>query len=184
MYVGAIKKWAESNKLALEKALEIILAHELYHHLECTKLGLTSKQYMVPTLQIGRFKWGKSSILALSEIGAHGFAYTYYELQGKKGGVKAKKGLMNAAINVNQFRRTKALEAIYKQTPDPNSPEKEREAANMNSRKEGDVAVMGADLRIIGRNKGSEGARLFGRKNGFLRTVKFGVAVFSFYGYA
>ncbi|HHT05280.1 MAG TPA: hypothetical protein GXZ97_03310 [Hydrogenispora sp.] len=117
MYVGAIKKWAESNKLALEKALEIILAHELYHHLECTKLGLTSKQYMVPTLQIGRFKWGKSSILALSEIGAHGFAYTYYELQGKKGGVKAKKGLMNAAINVNQFRRTKALEAIYKTNP-------------------------------------------------------------------
>lgn len=85
VYVEAVKQWAANNNLPFEKALEIMLAHELYHHLECTKFGLTAEQYTVPTWQIGKFKWGKSSILALSEIGADGFAYTYYELMNKCG---------------------------------------------------------------------------------------------------
>ena len=130
MYVESIKRWAESNSLTLEKALDIILAHELYHHLECTKLGLTSKQYMVPTVQIGRLKWGKSSILALSEIGAHGFAYTYYEQLGKKGGIKSKKVLLNSALNVNQFSSKQALENIYKTNPLIRMVQKKRKGGN------------------------------------------------------
>ena len=37
------------------------------------------REYQVPMLTIGRWKIGATGIRALSEIGAHAFARTYYE---------------------------------------------------------------------------------------------------------
>lgn len=82
LYDNSIKKWSKANSLTVKEANELILSHEIYHHLECIKLGLTSKQYSVPTIQIGRFKIGRSGVRALSEIAAHGFSRTFYEERG------------------------------------------------------------------------------------------------------
>jgi hypothetical protein len=54
--------------------------HEFFHVLETTRLGLTSKEYTVPLITIGPCKLGKTGIHALSEIAAHAFTNTYYEL--------------------------------------------------------------------------------------------------------
>ncbi|CUX26744.1 hypothetical protein [Clostridium sp. C105KSO13] len=78
LYLKSVKMWAAENKLSLKYGEELILAHEFYHHLECSSMGLTSDQYMVPRLTVGRRRMGKSGIRALSEIGAHGFARTFY----------------------------------------------------------------------------------------------------------
>ena len=53
--------------------------NEYYHFLECNEIGLTSRDYSVPMLRLGRLKIGSTGIRALSEIGAHAFARTYYE---------------------------------------------------------------------------------------------------------
>jgi len=82
LYTLSIRKWAQKHDLEREEAEELILAHELYHHYECTELGLTSKQYLVHILRIGKFCFGKTGVRALSEIGACAFARTYYELLG------------------------------------------------------------------------------------------------------
>lgn len=79
LYEKSICLWARENHLSVGKAEEMILAHEFYHHLECTRLGLTSRQYQVPILQLGGWKIGRTGIRSLSEIGAHGFARTIYE---------------------------------------------------------------------------------------------------------
>ena len=79
LYQGSIKKWAQANELPFEEAQELVGAHEFFHFLECARLGETSKLYMVPTLRIGRLILARSGIRALSEIGAHGFARTYFE---------------------------------------------------------------------------------------------------------
>lgn len=79
MYEKSIAKWASSNSMPLKAAWNLILSHELYHHLECTDLGLTSELYKVPWIRIGRFSLGHCGIRALSEIGAHGFSRTYYD---------------------------------------------------------------------------------------------------------
>ena len=82
LYTESIGKWARENLLASILAEELILAHEFYHFLECTKLGLTSKQYLVPVLKIGSLVLVRSGVRTLSEIGAHGFSRTFYELRG------------------------------------------------------------------------------------------------------
>ena len=51
--------------------------------MEMNVIGQLSKSYEVPMLVIGKFKLGKTGIHALSEIGAHGFAYQYYLLATK-----------------------------------------------------------------------------------------------------
>ncbi len=79
-YTKSIALWAEQNGFTQEQAENLILSHEYFHYLEWNRLGLTSKQYQVPMLQIGAWKIGKTGIRALSEIGAHAFARTYYEL--------------------------------------------------------------------------------------------------------
>ena len=84
LYLGSIRLWAQQNGLALQTALNVILSHEYFHFLECTQLGLTSREYQVPMLCIGRLKLGKTGVRALSEIGAHAFARTYYELTAEK----------------------------------------------------------------------------------------------------
>lgn len=77
LYTGSIALWAKQNKLTQQQAENLILSHEYFHFLEWNTLGLTSKLYRVPMLQIGKIKLGKTGIRALSEIGAHAFARTY-----------------------------------------------------------------------------------------------------------
>lgn len=85
LYQESIKKWAQANEMTEREAEELILAHEFFHHLECGILGPLSRTYRVPTIRIGRLILAKSGIRALSEIGAHGFSKTYYEMsRGKR----------------------------------------------------------------------------------------------------
>jgi len=80
LYVESIRKWADSNEMTEEEATNLILAHEFFHHLESTRLGFTSKQATVPMLTLFGYQIGATGVRALSEIGAHAFARTYYEL--------------------------------------------------------------------------------------------------------
>ncbi|MGN1027498.1 MAG: hypothetical protein ACI4P4_13980 [Faecousia sp.] len=80
LYTESIQKWADSNELAMDEAENLILAHEFFHHLESTRIGFTSKQASVPMIEIFGIKIGATGVRALSEIGAHAFARTYYEL--------------------------------------------------------------------------------------------------------
>lgn len=79
LYMKSIDLWAEQNNIDIDNAVNLILSHEYYHYLEWNKIGLTSREYQVPILQIGPVKIGKTGIRALSEIGAHAFARRYYE---------------------------------------------------------------------------------------------------------
>lgn len=80
LYGKSIQKWADQNSLDYQEAINLILSHEYYHYLEMNEIGLTSRDYLVPMLIIGPLKLGKTGIRALSEIGAHAFARTYFEL--------------------------------------------------------------------------------------------------------
>lgn len=80
LYLKSVALWAEQNHMSTEDAQNVILSHEYYHFLECTEIGLTSRDYCVPMLRLGKLKIGSTGIRALSEIGAHAFARTYYEL--------------------------------------------------------------------------------------------------------
>lgn len=82
LYMGSIAKWAAANGLSREAAKEVVMAHEFFHFLECTQIGKTSGIYQVSVLKIGKLVLTKSGIRALSEIGAHGFARTYFETRG------------------------------------------------------------------------------------------------------
>lgn len=114
LYEKSINIWARKNKFSQKEAENLILSHEYYHFLECTKLGLTSKQYMVPTLKIGSLVLLKSGIKALSEIGAHGFSRRFYELtvglpQEKENDVKLK----NCAVNLVEFEGRNVADKIH-----------------------------------------------------------------------
>ena len=116
LYVESISKWAKTNKLPMHEAEELILSHEYYHFLECTKLGLTSKQYRVPNIKIGSIILAKAGIRALSEIGAHGFSRTFYELSGKLTGdrsVKKENLLCNEAINSLEYHGKRTAKKIF-----------------------------------------------------------------------
>jgi hypothetical protein len=118
MYAESIEKWARANKLKTEEAKELILAHEFFHHLECTRLGLTSKQYTVPHFTIGKLKIGKAGIRALSEIGAHGFSYTFFNArQYISENRKPENYLHNHAVNDVAFSGTKRAEKIFEDNP-------------------------------------------------------------------
>lgn len=80
LYAGAIEKWAQENKLDYSQAVNLILSHEYYHHLEMNEIGRTSRDYLVPMVVLGPIKLGKTGIHALSEVGAHAFARRYHEL--------------------------------------------------------------------------------------------------------
>lgn len=114
LYEKSIHMWAKENKFTEKEAADLILSHEFYHFLECTKLGLTSKQYLVPTLKLGNLVILKSGIKALSEVGAHGFSRRFYELttglpKEKDNDVK----LMNRAVNLTEFEGNNIAEKIY-----------------------------------------------------------------------
>lgn len=80
LYEQSCALWAKQNQLEPHEAQNLILMHEFFHVLETTRLGLTSKEYTVPLITIGPCKLGKTGIHALSEIAAHAFTNTYYEL--------------------------------------------------------------------------------------------------------
>lgn len=115
LYMDSISKWAKTNRLPIKEAEELILSHEYFHFLECTKLGLTSRQYTVPTLKIGTVVLGKSGIRALSEIGAHGFSRTFYELSGRLNAseIVNKNILLNEAISSYEFEGKKTAEKFF-----------------------------------------------------------------------
>lgn len=93
LYLGSIALWAAENGMDVPTAVNVILSHEYFHYLEWTRLGLTSREYEVPMLCIGSWKLGKTGIRALSEIGAHAFARTYYELEHEEEKTDAKAGV-------------------------------------------------------------------------------------------
>ena len=80
LYEQSCALWAKQNQLEVHEAQNLILMHEFFHVLETTRLGLTSKEYLVSLFTIGPFKLGKTGIHALSEIAAHAFTNTYYGL--------------------------------------------------------------------------------------------------------
>lgn len=80
LFTKSISRWAKKNSLTLHEAKNLILSHEYFHFLEFTEIGLTSRDYQVPMLVIGNFKLGRTGVRALSEIGAHAFAWKYHEL--------------------------------------------------------------------------------------------------------
>lgn len=101
VYVDSIQKWAADNHCIYKEAEELILAHEYFHFLESTKIGQLSQQYRVPTLKIGSFVCLRSGIRALSEIGAHGFARTYFDSR-KNFQPECKTILRNATVNIEK----------------------------------------------------------------------------------
>lgn len=81
LYKISVEEFARKNDLEYGEAEALILAHEFFHHLECTTIGRVSALYTVPNFVIGKFTFGKTSVRALSEIAAHGFARTYWEIK-------------------------------------------------------------------------------------------------------
>ena len=82
LYVAVVEKLVEQlivytqiqhQEVLLHKVTNIILFHELFHHLEATKYGSASKLVKVPVITFGIIKIS-TGIQALSEIGAHTFA--------------------------------------------------------------------------------------------------------------
>jgi hypothetical protein len=117
LYATSIRLWAKHNNMSENEAERLILSHEYFHFLECNKIGLVSRQYLVPTLRIGRLTLVKSGVRALSEIGAHGFSRRFYELKGEispdsKDDVK----LVNHAMNLVQLEGKKTADKIYKES--------------------------------------------------------------------
>lgn len=78
IYQKSIALWAEKNNMDYDTAQDIILAHEYFHYLETSQIGLVSRHCLVPMLQIGKLSLGKTGVAALSEVGANAFANTYY----------------------------------------------------------------------------------------------------------
>lgn len=115
IYDDSVQHWAKANGLPTAAAEELILAHEMFHHLECTRLGKTSAQYTVPQLQIGRFSLGRSGVRALSEIGAHGFSYAWYQAHGKLPAENrpSSTGLTNYAVNDAMFHGRDTAKKIF-----------------------------------------------------------------------
>ncbi len=58
----------------------LFIAHELFHHIECHDIGLTSRRDKLTVFRWGPFRL-TSGIKALSEIGAHGFTKTLLNLE-------------------------------------------------------------------------------------------------------
>lgn len=115
IYDASVSKWAAANSLSQDAAEELILSHEIFHHYECTRLGPTSRQYTVPQIELGPIKLGRAGIRALSEIGAHGFSYTWYKSRGKLSRKDRSDGpvLRNHAINSQEFQTRDTAKKIF-----------------------------------------------------------------------
>ncbi len=119
IYDQSVRKWAAANGLTRDAAEELILSHEIFHHYECTKLGQTSRQHTVPQVELGPLKIGKVGIRALSEIGAHGFSYVWYESRGKLPRKERSGGpiLQNHAVNDAEFHGRDTAKKIFEDNP-------------------------------------------------------------------
>ena len=119
IYDASVRKWAAANGLTQGAAEELILSHEIFHHYECTRLGPTSRQYTVPQIELGPVRLGKAGIRALSEIGAHGFSYTWYEARGKLPHRERPDGpaLRNHAVNSQEFQGRDTAKKIFEDNP-------------------------------------------------------------------
>lgn len=119
IYDDSVRKWAEANRLTQSAAEELILSHEIFHHFECTRLGQTSRQYTVPQVELGPLKLGKAGIRALSEIGAHGFSYAWYEARDRlphRERADAPR-LQNHAVNDAEFHGKDTAKKIFEDNP-------------------------------------------------------------------
>jgi len=88
LYKGSISlknKFIEVNELRqMFPQKDIILshiAHELFHHIEETRIGRISEKFTITTLNMGFIKV-KSGINALREISAHAFANSLLNIKG------------------------------------------------------------------------------------------------------
>lgn len=79
LYLCSIQKWADFHHIPMEEAKNIILFHELFHHLECHEPELIHLKHTIPWIRIGKYSIGKRKLHAQSEIGAYGFSRTCYE---------------------------------------------------------------------------------------------------------
>lgn len=79
LYLQSVQKWADSHKITFPEARDIILYHELFHHLECHEPALAAVNCYIPRIKIGKISLGRQKIHALSEVGAYGFSRTCYE---------------------------------------------------------------------------------------------------------
>jgi hypothetical protein len=70
--VVALAKRNSLSNISYDLAVEIHVGHELFHHLEATKIGSVSEMLKVITLRFGPFRI-TSKIRSLSEIAAHAF---------------------------------------------------------------------------------------------------------------
>lgn len=113
IYELSVRLFAKKNELAYEEAEELILAHEYFHFLEENRIGETSKQYKIPKITIGSWKTGESGIHALSEIGAHGFARTYWDaVHGSVSGAGGQGTVRNATMNVRMAQGKQEAEKM------------------------------------------------------------------------
>jgi len=63
-----------------DKILKILVALELFHYLEQTKVGVVYKQFEFPGLKLGPFE-SKKYIKGLSRVAAYAFVYNLLELE-------------------------------------------------------------------------------------------------------
>jgi hypothetical protein len=80
LYTVAIRLWADMNEIAYDTAANLILGHEFFHYLEANEIGFASKLVSLPIIRIGTLRIGEKGIRALSEVGAHAFARTYFSM--------------------------------------------------------------------------------------------------------
>ncbi|EJF41266.1 hypothetical protein HMPREF1317_2088, partial [Schaalia georgiae F0490] len=71
----SLRMWADHHGVDLGTAVDMALCHEYFHHLEWTRLGLTSLALDVPLLRVGPIRVGRVRFRSLSEIGAYGFTH-------------------------------------------------------------------------------------------------------------
>ena len=79
LYIKSIQQWADHHALSLTEAKEIIMFHELFHHLECHEPELVQIHATIPWIKVGKWSIGQQKLHAQSEIGAYGFSRTCYE---------------------------------------------------------------------------------------------------------
>ena len=71
----SLRMWADHHGVGLGTAVDMALCHEYFHHLEWTRLGLTSLALDIPLLRVGPIRVGRVRFRSLSEIGAYGFTH-------------------------------------------------------------------------------------------------------------
>lgn len=69
-----------SRKISYKMAEDIILCHELYHHFEITRWGLTSEKF-IRTVKLFGVIPVKRKMLPSAEIAANSFTKTYLDLE-------------------------------------------------------------------------------------------------------